>query len=347
MNFKEFGNSMKRDLEAYLRETNPDVVVKQINVEKLQGQSYAALSVVESGSVGVNINLEELYERMNSGGSYNSVFYAAADIAESQLAHMPEFDLSAIVNYEEAKKHLCVEVVETARNAEMLEHVPHVRVENLSMVHRLQLGKNENGATTVLVTNDLMKRMGVTPEQLHEDAMNSTQQVRPATIKSMAEILSEVMEIPEGVLGTDMEPPFYVLSNEDLLNGAAVMFYPNVMEQAAKNLGGDFYVLPSSVHEVLLYPDNGTMQLDELRDMVCIINEGEVAPEDQLTDSVYHYEVKSRTFELGENYEKRMAAKQFTQEERGSVLKELRDRKQDTDLKPKPVPHRTNAEPVL
>lgn len=347
MDFKEFGNSMKRDLEAYLNEANPDVVVNQINVEKLQGQSYAALSVVESGSVGININLEELYERMNSGGSYSSVFHVAADIAESQLSHMPEFDLAAIVDYEQAKQHLCVEVVETTRNAKMLEHVPHVEVENLSMVHRLQLGADENGATTVLVTDDLMKRMGVTLEQLHEDAMISTQQLRPATLKSISEVLSEMMGMPEEMLGTDMAPPLFVLSNEGSLNGAAVMFYPNVMEQAVKDLGGDFYVLPSSIHEVLLYPDNGSIRIDELKDMVCTINAGEVAPEEQLTDNVYHYEAESRTFELGENYEKRMSAKQFTQEERASVLKDLLDRKQDTDLKPRTSQQKMIAEPAL
>ena len=46
----------------------------------------------------------------------------------------------------------------------------------------------------------------------------------------------------------------YVLSNEDSFFGAAALFYPGMLERLTILMGGAFYVLPSSIHEVLLLP---------------------------------------------------------------------------------------------
>lgn len=77
------------------------------------------------------------------------------------------------------------------------------------------------------------------------------------------------------------------------------------MDQAAEKLGGDFYILPSSIHEILLVPDNGDKTADDLRDMVREVNATQVSPEEKLTDNVYHYDSKEHIFELAEKFEAR------------------------------------------
>lgn len=51
----------------------------------------------------------------------------------------------------------------------------------------------------------------------------------------------------------------FVATVPDKIHGAGVIAYPNFMEDAAEKMGGDFFVLPSSIHEVLLVKDNGQM----------------------------------------------------------------------------------------
>ena len=261
---------------------------------------------------------------------------------------MPSVDVQSITNYETAKNLLCFEVVGTEQNADMLANIPHTDVENMSMVYRLQLDSNEHGASTVLITNAMMEQYGVTKEQLHADAMENAPEIRPASFKTMAEVMAEMMGMPVEMMPQDMAPPMYVATNEDKVQGAAVMFYPGFMDQAAKELGGDVFVLPSSVHEVLILPDDGNMSVDELRDMVTTINATEVSAQDRLADSVYHYDAAARVFELGEKFEERQAQKESTKEERSSVLKDLQDKKQDMDLKPKsPGRPKTKDEPAI
>lgn len=64
--------------------------------------------------------------------------------------------------------------------------------------------------------------------------------------------------------------------------------------------------MPSSIHEVLIVPDNGHFRLEDLQVMVKEVNENEVDEIDQLTDSVYHYDHKEHLFELGEKYLQRL-----------------------------------------
>ena len=345
MDFKEFVNKLEQDLKDAMADISPGATVDVRSVEKLQEGSYTGITISPAGgNVGMNLNANQLFDQMQDGQSYEGVLAVAVSTAERGLHDMPAVDVSELMNYEAAKKYLCFDVVGSDRNADMLEKVPHTDKENISMVYRLQLDSTENGAATVLITNAMMEQFGVTKEQLHADAMENAQEIRPADFRTMAAVMAEMMGMPEEMMA-DMAPPMYVATNQDKVQGAAVMFYPDFMDQAAKELGGDIFILPSSVHEVLILPDDGNMNAQELMEMVTSINASEVSPEDRLTDSVYHYDAQERIFELGEKFEERQAEKMAAKEERSSVLKDLQDKKQDMDLKPKtPTPHKSKNE---
>lgn len=96
------------------------------------------------------------------------------------------------------------------------------------------------------------------------------------------------------------------------------MNYEEFKEQMleAERVGGDFYILPSSIHEILLVKDDETFDINRLEDMVKEVNETQVAPEDLLTDSVYHYDFKEKVFELAEKYEERVATRKRESKEK-------------------------------
>ena len=73
---------------------------------------------------------------------------------------------------------------------------------------------------------------------------------------------------------------------------------------------GDYFILPSSVHETLVVPDDGRVSLQELTDMVKEVNMTQVNPEDQLTDQVYHYDIADHVFEKAETVAERKLAKE-------------------------------------
>jgi gamma-glutamylcysteine synthetase len=122
----------------------------------------------------------------------------------------------------------------------------------------------------------------------------------------------------------------FVATVPDKIHGAGVIAYPNFMEDAAQKMGGDFFVLPSSIHEVLLVKDNGQMTAKELENMVKEVNATQVEPADQLTDHVYHYDSQNHIFELADKYEERMKeAEHDAVADKDSVLGDLKEKKQE------------------
>ena len=147
MDFKEFVNKLEQDLKDAMADISPGASVSINSVEKLQEGSYTGITISPSGgNIGVNLNVDQLYEQLQEGNSYEGVLAVAVSTAERGIHDMPAVDVSELTNYEAAKKYLCVDVVGSDRNADMLEKVPHTDMENISMVYRLQLDSNENGA---------------------------------------------------------------------------------------------------------------------------------------------------------------------------------------------------------
>ena len=65
------------------------------------------------------------------------------------------------------------------------------------------------------------------------------------------------------------------------------------MEMIGGILKTNYYVLPSSVHEVVIVPCCGSISMAELDDMVKDINETQVAEEEVLSDHAYLYDIKA------------------------------------------------------
>lgn len=343
MNNEEFKNEFVVALKEKLSERGNDVDVKVSTVEKMN-QSYEAITITPEGSnIGMNMNLEVFAEAYESGVPFNEIVEQVTNKVEAHLADMPTFDVQSLTDYEQMKDKLAMEVVAADRNADLLAKVPHQEMEDMAVVYRFVMESDENGRASILVSNDLLDKMGVTPEQLHADALENAPELRPAVIKGMSEVMMDMMgEDAHEMFGIEEFPQdemMYVATVPDKISGAGVIAYQEFMDQAAEKLGGDFYILPSSIHEVLLVKDDGAVNFNDLKSMVEDVNATQVAPEEKLTDSVYHYDSKEHIFELAEKFEARQQAKEADisseKEEKGSVLGDLKAKKDEAAKQPK------------
>lgn len=343
MNNEEFKNEFVDALKEALAERGNDVDVKITTVEKMN-QSYEAITITPEGSnIGMNMNLEVFAEAYESGVPFNEVLEQVTQKVEDHLSNMPSFDVQSLTDYEQMKDKLAMEVVAADRNADLLAKVPHQEMEDMAVVYRFVMESDENGRASILVSNDLLDKMGVTPEQLHADAMENAPELRPAVIKGMSEVMMDMMG-PDAadMLGIDEFPQdetLYVATVPDKISGAGVIAYQEFMDQAAEKLGGDFFILPSSIHEILLVKDDGQANFSDLKAMVEEVNATQVSPEEKLTDSVYHYDSKEHIFELAEKFEARQRDKEADitseKEEKASVLGDLKAKKDEVAKQPK------------
>lgn len=341
MDYETFKQEFAEDIKEKLSQKGyGEVETNFHNIEKTN-QNYEAISLVPAGgNIGVNYNIENAFASYEHSGDYEGVLASAAGAIASGLDQVPVVNVNALMNYEIMKEKLSVEVISAEVNEELLAKVPHDRIEDLAVVYRFIMESNEDGRASILVNNDLIERMGVTHEQLRADALENSPEIRPAVIQGMNEVMKEMMG-PEAYemfgIPDDTEEMMFIATVPDKNSGAGVLAYQDFMDQAAEKIGGDFFILPSSIHEILLVPDDGQKGADELKAMVMDVNATQVSPEERLSDNVYHYDSKEHIFELAEKFEARQqekgAAIDEKAEDRESVLKNLKDKQKETAAK--------------
>lgn len=258
MDYERFKEGFQDALKAELAVRGAYVELTARRVDKMN-ESYDAITVRPmDSSIGVNISVEKAFAAYENGTPIPEIAEHFADAIEKGFRESPQVDLESLSDYEQMKSKLSMEVVSAEKNAELLESVPHERMEDMAVVYRFVLDQTDSGNGTILVTNQLLEQYGITKEQLRADAMENAPEIRPSEIRGMSEVMSELAPglIPE-VAPEDEQ--MFVATVPDKIHGAGVIAYPNFMEDAAQKMGGDFFVLPSSIHEVLLVKDNGVV----------------------------------------------------------------------------------------
>ena len=350
MDYESFKKEFTEDIKEKLYEMGyGDVDIKINNIKKVN-RDYEAMNVVpEGGVMGVSFNLEEIFTKFEQSGDYDSVLKNTTSFVANGIDTAPKTDIDNLLNYEEMKNKLSIEVISAEANKELLLNIPYDRIEDLAAVYRFVLKSESTGKASILVSNEMMQKMGITHEQLKNDALYNAPIIRPAVIKGMNEVIKELMgkEAYELANGTgNVEESVYVATVPDKDSGAGVLSYQNFMDQAAERVGGDFFILPSSIHEILIVKDDGEMKAELLRNMVQQINRTELMPEDKLSDNVYHYDSKEHIFELAEKFEARQKERtvgiEMKAHGRDSVIKDMKSKQKEVSQMPiKNVPEKT------
>ena len=124
--------------------------------------------------------------------------------------------------------------------------------------------------------------------------MKNTPALLTYELRDMSDVLIELMAgVPCNSMKEEFEymVPMYVLSNKSKLNGSGCIFYHNLLHNLCEKLECDLYILPSSIHEVILLLDDEYVQSsEELREMVRETNRMVVDQEEVLSDHIYHYD---------------------------------------------------------
>ena len=321
MEFEKFVENVKETIKDYLPAEYNNASVDVYPHEKLN-ENYLGLTVrTENQVASPTLNLNMFYEQMQDVQmNIEDIMERMAEVV--QITPM-DIDMDILTDYEKAKENLFIRVSDADRNQEMLSKVPHTRVENLAITYHIFANSGADGIASAIVNNEMMKLFGISKDQLHQDALENSPKVFPVKIESMDKMMENMMRNDMRAAGIkeedidqmmeemyqNMAVPLTIVTNEQMLDGASVLFYPGQMDQIGELLKGDYYILPSSTHEMLVLPDNGEMTSRELKHMVMEVNNSEVRPEEKLADEVYHYDTKDRIFEKASAFEDRQKAK--------------------------------------
>lgn len=288
-----FGDTIKTAMELCYGD---GVKVAVHEVRKNNGVTLTGLTVVKRDcNISPTLYLEPYYEEYKAGTTMENICREIMDTYEKHSVKCG-FDITMVTDFNRVKDNVCFKVVNAERNKELLATVPHKQMLDLAVIFFIEVLQDKAGSGTITIQNHFMDMWdGVDTDTLYRLALANTQRKYRGRICSMFTVMSEMLdeEYAEEFfeLIVDDDVPMYVASNVQKLLGAGVVLYDNLLRTFAERIGGDFYILPSSTHEVLFVPASVGMDVEYLRQMVRDVNATEVSEQEFLSNNVYYYSI--------------------------------------------------------
>lgn len=256
------------------------------------------LATIQGSNVGPFIPLDACYESyrkecMGTGEAAGSVYRKLMEC----MGELDRIRLPAFQEWDAVRGNICAELVSAGMNREMLGMVPHRKFLDLAVVYHIRvdgLFEGDSGVSFVRIRNSCLELWGKDEEDLYRTAMENMRLEGKPLLEDMEDLLKDMMqggtglELPE--MEKDRSPIIYVLSNRRRYFGAAELLDSDTLGEIGRQLGDDYVVLPSSVHECIILPLEDAPTYEELAGMVRAVNREQVDIQDRLSDHVYHYD---------------------------------------------------------
>ena len=204
----------------------------------------------------------------------------------------------------EGAKSVVIPRYSFAPNVKAINEKPHETFADIAIQYMVPIAEDEETRASYIVSNSILDNWGITVSELKQAALeNSEQQFIPMIGSLEAIMVSIALDTPrqKKLKPVSRVAPdsldvneIYVLSNQDLEFGAHVMGNPEALDQIANGFGCGFYILPSSVHELLIVSHELKASPRELNNMVQEVNRTEVSEEEKLSDSLFTYSLETK-----------------------------------------------------
>lgn len=300
MSMEQFTDKLCKALQEVMGEQYK-FSVKEIT--KNNGIRYQAILFMKRGSnISPTISLEPFYEAYLEGKSMGDIVYDILCLYR-KCAKEIRMDMNFFESYDNVRTRIFYKLVHKGSNEKMLSEIPYQPWQDLALVFYYALEDARIGRAAIIVRNSHLQMWGIDRNMLLGDAARNMRTLLPEELVPMQQMIREILReetleadvarLPEELsfaAAKDADISMYVLSNRERLYGAASILYSDKIKHLARRLDRNLIILPSSVHEVLLVPDNGHMEKEFLHNMVKEVNDTHVDPEEILSYNVYYYD---------------------------------------------------------
>ena len=293
-------NSYTEEIAKAISEQDENLIVEVSDVKKNNGLMLKGITIrTKDCNISPVIYTDAFYEHELSTDK------AASKIMEIYNAHkdgMNNFDVSVVQNFDAIKDKIVARVINKSRNEFITNSCPYAQFGDLvvTFVIFVEQGESLGGTASIKITNEMMNSWKVNLGQLIEAAYTNTKKLLPLEVITMSEILKQMMERVGG-LSPELEeelaapdPLMYVVSNTSRQFGAYFITDREALVEVASEINEDrFFILPSSIHEMIVIPESQVQDIDALISMVKEVNATQVAPDEVLANNVYSFDAKT------------------------------------------------------
>ena len=240
---------------------------------------------------------------------------------------LQDINTGFINDFLQVQSQIAVKLINFEANAELLSDIPYKSFLDLAAVFYIIVKQVPFNNASILIQNYHLELWNINTDELYSIAFNNTLSLLGYEIKNMNTIIRELLvedlkqhlyseyqqntafcdsdglnkfadDIISNFHNCSSDRPMFVLTNKERFLGASCILYLNILEKFALIHQSDIFILPSSIHEVILIPVSESPSREELRSMVREINQTEVADTERLSDNVYLYSLSDKKIYL-------------------------------------------------
>ncbi len=204
--------------------------------------------------------------------------------------------IEEVGDYSTIHDRIIFKVISYERNRQQLKDVPHICYLDLAIVFycNMQEFDTDEGKACMVVKNEHLQGWNITVDELMKDAMENTPKILGLKIQGILSTICEYLgetHLKEMIEKEERDTPMYVATNNQCYNGAAVLLYKDFLRAMAAKLKSDIFVIPVSIHEIIIVEAIEGVEVDTtvLKDMIYKVNREEIKPEEVLSDNLYLY----------------------------------------------------------
>lgn len=283
MNYKEFKETIMDLLCQRYPEEQYEVSLRRVT--KNNGVLLDGVCIFPKDvNMTPTIYLNGYYEQYREGETMADILHGIQEEFNYGMEMTPTF-ISIQSGYKAIRSQIIMRLINYEKNAEILQECPYIPFHDLAITFRWLAHQDDIGISTALITNRDMERWGIDKSQLYQDACRNTPKIFPYRFSRMKDMMKE-----HGMETDSALVELYIVTNEQGMNGATCILYQNVLEEVAAHLKCNFYLLPSSIHEMMICPDDGPITRELLLSLVKEANHMVVTMGEVLSDNIYYYD---------------------------------------------------------
>ncbi|SKA73445.1 hypothetical protein SAMN02745111_02461 [Eubacterium uniforme] len=286
---------------------NAEVTIK--DVLKNNDNRRKGLFINVDKNISPIIYLDDLYEsyKNNESLEMGNICRIIYDTYKSQE---PDFIVPDVKNFDAVKDKIVFKLINTENNKEFLKDVPSIQHLDMSAVFQIQLSPE----ASIKVTDNIFNMWNISKDELGKIALENTKRIKQPKLVDMNSMLNEILgfvafekssnpevnldsiaeadlkEFFDDNIMNNMTIPLFVLISEDKVNGATCMLFEDDMKKIANALDKNFYIIPSSIHELIIIPDSELLDPMEIKPMISEVNSTCVELTDKLSDNLYKFD---------------------------------------------------------
>ena len=274
-------------LEAIAERFGDDCKIEYKEVLKNNGIRLDGLLVRFSNkSISPTVYVNDYYDRYVAGEEIDEIADHIVWLIKNNSLE-DDFDPESLILFENIKERIVYKLVNYEKNEDLLKTVPHKKFLDLAVVYYISIKEDIFESASILINNAHLELWGKTMEDIDRLAKENSPRILKPELKSMARHEKKKPEDSDEDVLSDCG--MYVLSNEKKQFGASAILYDNVIKDFSESLNSDLYILPSSVHEVIMIPSILVDSVDKLNEMICEVNATQVPLIDILSNHSYYY----------------------------------------------------------